>query len=162
VEGAWWFVDQPSVSATKIIEAKDVEAGVFRKTILRLSCRNSTTIRLQYGREVGAETAALRPRFRVTAGGSEFPLERGVPVTPADNRVPMEVHSADVPLSVLQETAFVIEAAERSDQQPKPAAADAGFPKLTAQASGPALGMLLRRCSDGPAIFDRRAPVGRT
>jgi hypothetical protein len=163
VESTWWFVDQPSgASAIKIIEAKDVEAGAFRKTILRLSCLSPTTMRLQYGHEVGAEKASLPVQLRVAAGGNKFALGRGVTITQTDTRVPMVVHSADLPLSVLEDTAFVIEAAEPSDQQPKRAAVDAGFPKLTAQASGPALGIFLRRCSNGSPVFDRGTPDGRT
>jgi hypothetical protein len=60
VEGMWWFIDKSAGgSAVKVIEAKVPEAGAFRRTILRLTCRNPLTVRLQYGREVGAEKGSL-------------------------------------------------------------------------------------------------------
>jgi hypothetical protein len=164
VEGMWWFVDKPSdASAVKVIEAKEPEAGAFRRTILRLTCRNPLTLRLQYGREVGAEKGSLPGRLRVTAGGSIFPLGRGVTVSQSDSRLPMVVYSADLPTSVLGDGGFVIEAAESSGPAPDPTATDSHSHKLTAQGVGPGLGELARRCN-APPTPDHGAPAayGRT
>jgi hypothetical protein len=164
VEGTWWFVDKSAGgSAVKVIEAKVPEAGAFRRTILRLTCRNPLTLRLQYGREVGAEKASLPVRLRVTAGGSNFPLGRGVTVSQSDSRLPMEVYSADLPISVLGNGALVIEAAGSSGPSPDPTATDGPSRRLTAQSMGPGLGELARHCNAAPPS-DHEVPAayGRT
>jgi hypothetical protein len=164
VEGMWWFVDKSAGgSAVKVIEAKVPEAGAYRRTILRLTCRNPLTVRLQYGREVGAEKGSLPGRLRVAAGGSNFPLGRGVTVSQSDSKLPMEVYSADLPISVLDRGALVIEAVDSSAPTPDPTAADRQSRRLTAQSGGPGLGELARHCN-APPIPDRAAPgaYGRT
>jgi hypothetical protein len=159
VEGAWWFVDQPTGgSAVKVIEAKDPGAGIFRKTVLRLACRNGT-IRFQFVRELGADKAGLSIPLRVSVSGKNFPLPLGVAVTQSDDKPPVEFRSADLPLSVLTDAAFIVETADSSAPAPDPAAPR--FAKLAAQAAGPSLGALLQRCGNDPPLFDRRAPEGR-
>ncbi|HKC33539.1 MAG TPA: hypothetical protein VKC16_08760 [Xanthobacteraceae bacterium] len=156
VEGAWWFVDQPAGgSAMKVIEARDPAAGVFRKTILRLACRNTKTIRFQIARELDADRASLSIPLRVRASGKDFPLPLGVAVTQSGDKPPLEVRSADLPLSMLADEALIVETAESS--VPAPVAAAPRFAKLTAQTSGPSFVALLRRCGSDPAVADRGA-----
>ncbi len=161
VESAWWFVDQPSGgSAVKVIEAKDPGAGVFRKMVLRLACGNSTTIRFQLMRELGTDKASLSIPLRVKASGKNFPLPPGVAVTQSADKPPVEVRSADLPLSAFADAAFIVETAESS------APAAPRFAKLAPQPSGPSFDALLRRCGNEPAIShaalaaDREAPLG--
>jgi hypothetical protein len=156
VEGAWWFVDQPAGgSAMKVIEARDPAAGVFRKTVLRLACRNTKTIRFQIARELDADRASLSIPLRVRASGKDFPLPLGVAVTQSGDKPPLEVRSADLPLSMLADEALIVETAESS--VPAPVAAASRFAKLTAQTSGPSFVALLRRCGSDPAVADRGA-----
>jgi hypothetical protein len=159
VEGAWWFVDQPTGgSAMKVIEARDAGAGVFRKTVLRLACRNPGTIRLQIARELDADKASLTVPLRVRASGKDFPLPLGVTIAQSGDKPPLEVRSADLPLSVLTDVAFIVEPAESS--APAPVAATR-FAKLAAQTSGPSFVSLLRRCGNDPAVSERAAPDQR-
>ncbi|HEY2135286.1 MAG TPA: hypothetical protein VGH49_05325 [Xanthobacteraceae bacterium] len=146
VDGAWSFVDQfPGASAVKLIEAKDDEAGAFRTTVLRLSCQDTTSVRLQFER--GSGTDGLPDGLLVTAAGRSFRLARRMSATPSDDRRPLEKLSAALPLAVLDDPAFVIAASEPSDQTPDSAT---GQPvHLTAQASAPVLGALARRCRSG-------------
>jgi hypothetical protein len=160
VEGAWWFVDQPTgASAVKVIEARDPAAGLFRKMVLRLACRNAGAIRFQFVRELGADKATLSIPLRVRASGKDFPLTLGVAVSQSDNKPAVEVRSADLPLSVLTEAAFIVETAESAAPAPAPAAPR--FAKLAAPTSGPSLGALVRRCGNDLAILDRGAAEGR-
>ena len=156
VEGAWSFVDQSSgASAIKLIEAKDAGAATYHRTILRLSCRDATTMRLQYAREVGGGRAVTVP-LRVTAGASSFPLGRGITVTQSNNRPPLEVHNAELPLSVLEVADLAIEPAAATaaarDPAHDPAAADAAFATVTAHTTGAAFAMLLQRCNSRPSL----------
>jgi hypothetical protein len=75
----------------------------------------------------------------------------------------MEVYSADLPISVLDNGALVIEAVDSSAPAPDPTAADRQSRRLTAQSVGPGLGELARHCN-APPIRDRGAPgaYGRT
>ena len=160
VEGAWWFVDQPTgASAVKVIEARDPGAGLFRKMVLRLACRNAGAIRFQFVRELGADKATLSIPLRVRASGKDFPLTAGVAVSQSDEKPAVEVRSADLPLSVLTDAAFVVETAESAAPAPAPAAQR--FAKLAAPTSGPSLGALVRRCGNDLAILDRGAAEGR-
>jgi hypothetical protein len=154
IEGAWWLLDRPSgASAIKLIEAKD--SGAFRKTYLRLTCQNASSVRFQYARELGADRASLSIPLRVTASGKTFSLPRGVAVTQSDDKPPLEVRSADLPLSVLDEASFIVETAEATQSSSEPRVPDRHFAPLAAPASGPALGTLMRRCTQGPTPYDR-------
>jgi hypothetical protein len=156
VEGAWWFVDQPTgASAVKVIEARDPAAGPFHKMVLRLACRNTAAIRFQFVRELGADKATLSIPLRVRASGKDFPLTPGVAVAQTDDKPAVEVRSADLPLSVLTDAAFVVETAESA------APAAPRFARLAAPTSGPSLGALVRRCGNDLAILDRAAAEGR-
>jgi hypothetical protein len=160
VEGAWWFVDQPTgASAVKVIEARDPAAGLFRKMVLRLACRNAGAIRFQFVRELGADKATLSIPLRVRASGKDFPLTPGVAVAQSDDKPAVEVRTADLPLSVLTDAAFVVETAESAAPAPAPAAPR--FARLAAPTSGPSLGALVRRCGNDLAILDRAAAEGR-
>jgi hypothetical protein len=174
IEGLWWFVDQSSgPSAIKVIEEN--RAGVFRKDILRMTCASATTLRLQYGRELGARTAPSPGQLRVTATGGAFLLGNPVKASPSGSRGLMEVRGADLPMSVLADAAFTIEAAEppRQVRDPKGASPDGdvseataqsagpSFSKVTVQSSGPGLGELSRRCGNGPPNVSQGVPTER-
>jgi hypothetical protein len=164
VEGMWWFVDRSSgASAIKIIE--EYRAGAYRKDILRLTCRNATTLRFQYGRDGGAVAASSPERLRVTLGSGAFALGNPFRTTSSGSRNPLEVRSADLPISMLADAAFTIEpvktAAVVADQRnPKGAAPDgdladmprqgpvASVVRVTVQGIGPGLGELSRRCGN--------------
>ena len=143
----------------KVIEARDPGAGVFRKTVLRLACRNPGTIRLQIARELDADKASLSVPLRVRASGKDFPLPLGVAIAQSGDKPPLEVRSADLPLSVLTDAAFIVETAESSAPAPAPAATR--FAKLAAQTSGPSFVSLLRRCGNDPAVSERGGPDQR-
>jgi hypothetical protein len=148
VEGAWSFVDQPSgASAVKLIEAKDVDAGAYRTTVLTLSCRNKAAVRLQYERAAGTGEESVPGELRVTAGGGSFPLTRVLGIAQSGNRLPREKYGTEIPLSALDDASFVIESVKSSGEMADSAAGPAV--NLTVQASGPALGALARRCSSG-------------
>jgi hypothetical protein len=161
VEGMWWFVDQTSgPSALKVIEEN--RAGAFRKDVLRLTCRSASTLRLLYGRDVGVDGAGSPLRLRVTASGGSFLLGGPFRAAASGSRGPMDVRSVDLPISVLGDAAFTIEAdaAGPTVQPGKGGAADghpaavatqnASISKLTVQSAGPGLGELLRRCGNDP------------
>ena len=167
VEGMWWFVDQGSgPSAIKVIEEN--RAGAFHKDILRLSCRGATTLRLQYGRELGAGAPSSPVRLRVTSSGGSFMLGGPVKASPSGSGGPMEVRSVDLPAAVLGDAAFTIEQVAAAAAVPPPAAqvkgaapdgdltavaaqsSPAPVTKVTVQSAGPGLGELSRRCGNGP------------
>ena len=153
IESLWWFVDQSSgPSAVKVIEEN--RAGAFRRDILRLTCRGATNLRLQYTREIGEGPDRPPKRLRVNASvGSVLfgPVEsyRG-------SGGPTEIRSADVPLSLLGETVFTIEAAEPAgDLGGSAPGAAASFSPVTVRSAGPGLGGLSRRCRPtdvGPGV----------
>jgi hypothetical protein len=148
VESTWSLVDgspsetSPGVSAVKLIEAR--EGSAFRKTTLRLTCRDSTTVRLQYIREAGAEDDS--PALRVIAGERSLPLMRlaGAAQRADDPRV--EVRGAELPLAALDAAAFMIEANATSGQSPDDPAASV---RVAVQAAAPPLAALARRCASG-------------
>ena len=158
VEGMWLFVDGTSgPSALKIIEEN--RAGAFRKDILRLTCRNASTVQLLYGRDLGFGAASAQARLSVTASSGSFPL--GAPFRAAANGTsgPMDVRSVDLPISVLGDASFVI---ETLDVGAPPvefgkgtmagghlsvfAKQNASMSKLTVQGAGWGLGELSRHC----------------
>jgi hypothetical protein len=144
-ESAWVMTDTPAgMSAVKIIEARDAEAGVFRRSFVSLVCRDKTSVRLQYVRKGDAEAA---PRgFRLGVGGRSVPLTRLAAIAQGD-RPPAERHYAELPLSALDETSFVIESDDSSGESPdSPARSPV---RITVQAAAPVLGALARRCSSG-------------
>jgi hypothetical protein len=156
VEGAWSFIDQsPGASAVKLIETKDAGAATYRRTILRLSCRDASTMRLQYAREVATSRAVAVP-LQVTAGTSSFPLGRAITVAQSNNRPPLEVHNAELPLSVLEAAGLAIERAATTAEVHDPAhesvAADVSFATVTARTSGAAFATLLQRCNTGASV----------
>ncbi len=168
VEGMWWFVEQTSgPSALKVIEEN--RAGAFRKDFLRLTCRGASALRLLYARELGADApaAAAAPaaavRLRVTASGGSFPLGGPIRTATGSTHGPMDVRSVDLPISVLGDAAFAIEAADAGAPMTPPGkrpAADAGptgataanasVDRLTVQSAGPGLAELARRCGNDP------------
>jgi hypothetical protein len=163
VEGMWRFVDQTSgPSALKTIEQN--RAGAFRKDFLRLTCRNASTLRLAYGRDLG--DAPLVPvRLRVTTSGGIFLLGSAFRAAASGSRGATEVRSVDLPISVLGDPAFTIEVAEAAApalQAGKGAAADGNaispeaqdaavsITMVTVQSAGGGLVELSRRCGNDP------------
>jgi hypothetical protein len=159
VEGMWWFVDRTSgASAIKIIE--EYRAGAYRKDILRLTCRNDTTLRLEYGRDGGA-IGPLEP-LRVAVGSGTFLL--GSPLRASTSRSRLAVRSVDLPISVLTDAAFTIESADVPEtvetanpsetapdgDAPASARQSSGAPvtRITVQSVGAGLGELSRRCGN--------------
>jgi hypothetical protein len=146
VESAWSLAEKPpGVSAVKLIEARDGRA--FRRAMLSVTCRDTSTVRLQYMHEVGGETDGSPAALRVTAGGRSFPLRRIGSAAQDGNRTRVESHGADLPLATLDAAAFVIETSGSSDQSPDTSAA---LPiHVAVQGAAPALGALARRCGSG-------------
>jgi hypothetical protein len=128
----------------KLVEARNAQAGAFRKAMLSLTCRDGSTVRLQYIREVGAEPESLAGGLRVRAGQRSFPLMRLASAVQGGDRPRVENYGAELPLAVLDTAAFVVDtdasSGPGSDSPSKPS------PLLTAQAAGSALGALVRRC----------------
>src|SRR5207302_4168332 len=146
----------------------------YRKDILRLTCRNATTLRLQYGRDGGAGPASPPERLRVTVGGGSFLLGSPFKASPSGSRGPLEVRSVDLPISVLADAAFTIESADAAPRpaesaNPRGAAPDgntaawmrqgsgAAAPRVTVQSLGPGLGELSRRCGNAAPVRPERA-----
>jgi hypothetical protein len=145
-ESAWALLDTPSgESAVKLIEARDAEATAFHRELLSVICRDKTTARLQYARETGAATAP--GGFRLTAGGRSLALTRLADRAQSGNHSPLQRLYADLPLSALGDTAFVIEPNETSGQSTDGAARPSV--RLTIQAAAPALAALAQRCGSG-------------
>jgi hypothetical protein len=174
VEGIWWFIDRSSSgpSALKVIE--EYRAGAYRKDIMRLSCRNAGLLRFQYGRDAGTAPAGPPERLRVTTSAGSFLLGSPSRTNPSDGRRPLDVRSADLPISVLGEAAFTIEAADAAlpaavSSVPRgavphgdaPGARQSSGPsvtRVTVERTGPGLGELSRRCGmGGPARPDTAA-----
>jgi hypothetical protein len=144
-----WSLDKapgeksPGMSAVKLVEAR--EGSAFRRTMLSLTCRDATTVRLQYMREAGA--ADERPGLRVIAGERSFPLMRLASAAQHADDPRIASHGAELPLAALDAAAFVIEANATSGQSPDgPAAASV---RVEVQAAAPALAALARRCASG-------------
>ena len=168
VEGIWWFVERSSAgpSAIKVIE--EYRAGAYRKDVLRLTCKTPGTLRFQYGRDTGAAAAGPAERLRVTTRGGSFLLGSASRTSPSDNRRPLDVRSADLPLSVLDDAAFTIEAADAAPEvaassTPRGAApggdahearqsAGPAVTRMTVQHTGPGLGELSRRCGNSAPV----------
>ncbi len=154
IEGLWEFVDQPAgIAAVKIVQWREPAAGAFRRVLLRVSCSTPDTVRLQFAREVGAPRIGLPDRFRVKFGTSDLPLGRAVMTAPLTDWLPLEVRTAYLPISVLRETAMVIEATPTSATSSVPAASSASSApaaKVTAQNTGPGLASLANRCVAPP------------
>jgi hypothetical protein len=154
VEGMWLFVDQTSgPTALKVIE--ESRAGAFHKDFLSLTCRNASTLRLLYGRDAGANAAGWPwpVRLRVTASGGSFPLGGPYRTAASGDRGPLDVRSVDLPLSVLGDAAFTIEAdnsAASAAAVVGVAAQNSSISKVTVQSAGPGLGELSRRCGNDP------------
>lgn len=148
VESTWSLIDKPpSVGAVKVVEARDGEGGAFRTAMLSLTCRNATTVRLQYIHEIGAEDENPPTALRVTAGERSFSLMRLGSAAPDADHPRRESHGAELPLAVLDATAFVIEANATSGQSPGGSTATPG--RLAVQGAAPALAVLARRCVSG-------------
>jgi hypothetical protein len=150
VESTWSLADKSAgLSAVKLIEARDVEAGAFRKAMLTLTCRDKTTVQLQYVHEIGAETESPPGELRVTAGGRSFPLTRLGSAAEGGNRSRVGNHGTELPLAALDEAAFVIETNAPSghgpDSRPDSPAGPSVY--LAVEVASPALGALARRCS---------------
>jgi hypothetical protein len=160
----WLFGDQTAgPSAFKVIEEN--RAGMFRKDYLRLTCRNASTVRLLYGRELGADAMAVLAaplRLRVTTSGGSFLLGAPFRTAASGTSGPMDVRSVDVPISVLGDAAFIIETVAAAAPAVESGKGTAGgnptavatqsapVSKLTVQNAGPGLGELSRRCGNGP------------
>jgi hypothetical protein len=150
VESGWSLVDKSSgVSAVKLIETRDGTGGTFRRAMLSLTCRDATTMRLQYLHQVGAEAESEPAALRVTAGSRSFPLMRlGSAAQGQDgDRGRVENHGAELPLAALDAASFVIETAATSGlaaNSPAPPST-----RLAVQGAAPALGALARRCGSG-------------
>jgi hypothetical protein len=163
VESMWRFVDQTSgPSALKTIEEN--RAGAFRKDFLRLTCRNASTLRLAYGRDLG-EAPVVPVRLRVTTSGGSFLLGGAFRAPASEGWGSMEVQSVDLPVSVLGDPAFTIEVAEAAApalRAGKGAAADrnvippeepnpiVSIVTVTVQSAGGGLIELSRRCGNDP------------
>ena len=171
VEGMWWFVDRssPGPSAVKVIE--EYRAGAYRKDVMRLTCRSPGMLRFQYGRDGGSAAAGPSERLRITTGAGSFLLGSPSRTSPSDGRRALDVRSVDLPISVLADAAFTIEAADAAapSTAATPSAASSiprgakpggaapaarqssgpGVRALTVQRIGPGLDELLRRCGSG-------------
>jgi hypothetical protein len=162
VESLWRFMDKSSgASAVKIIETQNAQAHAFRKTILRLSCGAASALRLQLGHEVGVEKVSPG-LLRVVAGEVKIPLRGSAVVTPTGGRLPMELRSADLPVSLLGERGFTIEFVSSDDPVRDPSTVAPGPSRLTVNGIGPGLGALIRRCGAGAPGVGQGVPVGRT
>jgi hypothetical protein len=148
VEGLWWFVDGTAgASALKVIEEN--RDGAFRKDILRLTCRNASTVRLDYGRSLDAHVWGWPVgRLRVTASGGSFPFSNPSTSSSSDGR--MEVRSVELPSSVLGDVAFTIEEDNTAALITGVTPQKPSISKLAVQGAGPGLGELGRRCGSGP------------
>jgi len=114
--------------------------------MLSLTCRDASTVRLQYMHPVGAgneSPAALR----VTATGRSFPLTRLGSVAQGENHPRAESLGTEMPLATLEAAAFVIEASATSGQRPDSPVERSV--RLSVQAAAPALGALARHCVSG-------------
>jgi hypothetical protein len=172
VEGMWWFVDRSSSSPSAVKVIEEYRAGAYRKDIMRMTCRGSGMLRLQYGRDAATAAAGPAERLRVTAHGGSFLLGSPSRTTPSDNRRPLDVRSVDLPISVLADAAFTIETA---DAAPAPAASStprgatpegdthgtrqsagpSSVTRVTVRRTGPGLDELSRRCgSSAPSRQD--------
>jgi hypothetical protein len=145
VESTWSLVDDaPGVSAIKAIEAKDGSA--YRKAALSLTCRDATTVRLQYMHEA-ADAAASPPALRFTAGGRSVALARLEDSARGADHPRLETLGAELPLAALDAAAFVIEPNATSGQDADGATSPSG--RLSVQGAAPALAALARRCASG-------------
>jgi hypothetical protein len=176
VEGMWSFVDQTGgPSALKVIE--ESRGGAFRKDFLRLTCRDASTLRLQYLRELGPD-ALVAPfastRLRLTASGGSFMLASPFRTAASGSGGPMDLHSVDLPISLLGDAAFTIEAVGAATPAVEPgkgptaggnvtavATQTTAVSRLTVQNDGPGLGELSRRCGNGPPS-PKGVPTERT
>jgi hypothetical protein len=149
VESAWWLPAQSNGTAVKMIEQKD--AGGFRKTFLRLTCRDPGTIRFQYLHELGADRTSLFVPLRLTAKDRSFPLPLGIAVAQSNDKPQVEVRNTDLPVSVIEDASFVIETPAAN----APASADKRFATLAPLGPDASLSALLRQCHGAPAIPDR-------
>lgn len=143
VESAWSLVERPpGVSAVKLVEARDGEAGPFRKAMLSLTCRDEATVRLQYVREVGDAMESGPATLRVSAGERSFPLMRLGSAAQEGDQPRIEKLGAELPLAALGAAAFVIEtnASSAESEGDRPAF------HLAVQAATPALAALARHC----------------
>src|SRR5689334_831665 len=144
VESTWSLVDDaPGVSAVKAIEAK--EGSAFRKAALSLTCRDATTVRLQYMHEAAALESS--PGLRFTAGGRRLPLARLEDTARGADGPRLETLGAELPVAALDAAAFVIEPNATSGQDTDGATPPSG--RLTVQGAAPALAALARRCASG-------------
>lgn len=149
VEGLWVFVDQTGgPSALKVIEEN--RAGAFHKDFLSLTCRNASTLRLLYGRDAGPSAGSWPGRLRVTARGGSFLLEGPYRTAASGGHGPLHVGSVDVPISLLGDAAFTIEADNTAAAVLGVAPQKSPIGKLTVQSAGPGLGELARRCGNDP------------
>jgi hypothetical protein len=147
----WVFVDQTGgPSAFKVVEEN--RAGAFHKDFLSLTCRNASTLRLLYGRDAGpgASGSPWPVRLRVTASGGSFLLGGPFRATASGSLGPMDVRSVDVPISLLGDAAFTIEADDTAAAVVGVAPQKSPIGKLTVQSAGPGLGELARRCGNDP------------
>jgi hypothetical protein len=152
IEGLWLFLDEPAgATAVKMIQWREPAAGTFRRAILRVGCAGTDTVHFQFAREVGAEKGSLPGRFRVKAGATDRPLGRPVTTKAMTDWLPLEVHGADLPISVLGEPTLVIEQASSVSTPPEALAIDASAAKVTVQNIGSGLSALSRRCAAPPA-----------
>jgi hypothetical protein len=145
VESTWTLVDNPpSVSALKAIEARD--GAAYRKAALVLTCRDATTVRLQYMHETrdGDESS---PGLRVTASERSVPLTRLDGAALGADRARLVSDGAELPLAALDAAAFVIETHAASGQSPYGAAPPPA--RLAVQGAAPPLAALARRCTSG-------------
>jgi hypothetical protein len=146
IEGLWLIRDEPSgAAAVKMIQWREPAAGAFRRAMLRVSCAGADTVHFQFAREVGADKGSLPGRFRVEAGTTDRSLGRPVMARLAD-WLPLEVRSADLPISVLGEPTLVIESAASASTSPEASAINVSANKVTVQNIGSGLSALARRC----------------
>ena len=146
VESGWSLVDKSSgVGAVNQIETRDGKGGAVRRAMLSLTCRDATTVRLQYLHQIDAAIESGPTALRVTVGSRSFPLVRLGGAAQGGNRV--ESHGAELPLAALDAATFVIEASASSAQATE--GPDAVSARVAVQAAAPALTALARRCGSG-------------
>jgi hypothetical protein len=111
--------------------------------MLSLTCRDATTMRLQYLHQVGAEAGSEPAALRVTAGSRSFALVRLGSAAQGEggDKGRVENHGAELPLAALDAATLMIETTATSAP-----AADSPPVPLAVQGAAPAVAALARRC----------------
>ena len=147
VEDGWTLVNEPlGASAVDLVETRD--GGAFRWAKLSLTCRDATTVRLQYARQARAEDESPAG-LRLIAGDRSVQLVRLANAAQGrgGDRWRAEGYAAELPLAALDAAAFAIETNATSGQSPESPAATSA--RVQMHGAAPALAALAQRCASG-------------